>query len=227
MLKSIGTALAACLAMSGTAQAAEVILTFDVATDPNPAPACATFDGGPTTTLCTGSFDYIGADYGSTSQLGVTYDASGSQTSLQSRVLEGDGAAEVFSEAANDPSRIFFTPTSGNEVSFRSFDWIKGSATSSQHFAFRVLDDQGATLFSAGNGAGDYIVNTAYYTGALTFEFTNGGQGRVAVDDIALDVRAIGAGAVPEPASWALLIVGFGGIGAGMRRKQGKYLRFA
>jgi hypothetical protein len=30
-----------------------------------------------------------------------------------------------------------------------------------------------------------------------------------------------GAGGVPEPASWALMILGFGGVGAALRRRQG------
>ena len=29
-----------------------------------------------------------------------------------------------------------------------------------------------------------------------------------------------GGGAVPEPASWAMMIVGFGGVGAAMRRRR-------
>lgn len=34
-------------------------------------------------------------------------------------------------------------------------------------------------------------------------------------------VRAVSAvGAIPEPASWALMIVGVGGIGAGLRRRR-------
>ena len=38
-------------------------------------------------------------------------------------------------------------------------------------------------------------------------------------DQLALDVSTVG-GATPEPASWALLIAGFGGLGAVMRRRR-------
>jgi len=40
--------------------------------------------------------------------------------------------------------------------------------------------------------------------------------------DAAAPITSIGpsAGAVPEPASWALMILGFGGIGAGLRRRR-------
>ena len=37
------------------------------------------------------------------------------------------------------------------------------------------------------------------------------------LDNIRFDVRAVGAGAVPEPGTWALLILGFGAIGGAMR----------
>ena len=32
----------------------------------------------------------------------------------------------------------------------------------------------------------------------------------------------VAAGAVPEPASWALMILGFGGLGAALRRHRGR-----
>ena len=36
----------------------------------------------------------------------------------------------------------------------------------------------------------------------------------------ALDNVSIAGGAVPEPASWALMIAGFGGVGSLMRRRR-------
>lgn len=43
------------------------------------------------------------------------------------------------------------------------------------------------------------------------------------------DVANVGilAGAVPEPATWALMIVGFGAVGGAMRRKRSATVRFA
>ncbi|WP_293475003.1 PEPxxWA-CTERM sorting domain-containing protein [Phenylobacterium sp.] len=126
--------------------------------------------------------------------------------------------------AGEEPSLIFFTPLSGYEVSFSDFSWTKGAATSSARFYFEVVDTAGNQLFRAGNSIATYTVDTAYFTGPLTFRFSNGGQGGVAIDRIALDVRAVQVqpppGGVPEPGTWALMILGFGGAGATPRRRR-------
>lgn len=53
----------------------------------------------------------------------------------------------------------------------------------------------------------------------LVFDGVGGGGGFV-LDNLTLN--APGAGAVPEPTTWALLILGFGAVGAGMRRRSVK-----
>jgi len=52
-------------------------------------------------------------------------------------------------------------------------------------------------------------------TGATTIAFTNGNVG-----DNALGLDDVSISAVPEPASWAMLIGGFGLTGAAMRRRR-------
>ncbi|TNE39685.1 MAG: PEP-CTERM sorting domain-containing protein [Sphingomonadales bacterium] len=63
----------------------------------------------------------------------------------------------------------------------------------------------------------------------ILFNFGNGGQFKVELFDTtfgtpgAADVKArftLLANSVPEPATWAMLIFGFGAIGAAMRRRQ-------
>lgn len=56
-----------------------------------------------------------------------------------------------------------------------------------------------------------------------TFHNPQQGQGqRVAYfDNVRLDASSLTAAAVPEPASWALMIVGFGASGAMLRRRVG------
>ena len=44
-------------------------------------------------------------------------------------------------------------------------------------------------------------------------------RGAPALDNVALTASA--AGAVPEPATWAMLVLGFGTLGAGLRRRNG------
>jgi len=52
----------------------------------------------------------------------------------------------------------------------------------------------------------------------LTLAAVTGGNGGVFFDK--LSVQTDGAGAVPEPAAWALMIVGFGGVGATIRARR-------
>ncbi|RYD23268.1 MAG: PEP-CTERM sorting domain-containing protein [Lysobacteraceae bacterium] len=49
------------------------------------------------------------------------------------------------------------------------------------------------------------------------------GAGRGTGSDDSFKLSSIGVtAAVPEPASWAMMIVGFGAVGATMRRRKGK-----
>lgn len=221
MQKLILGTIAAFGAASG-AGATTTVLTFNTNEI-----ACTATDGGPATTACTTDGQLIGGNYGSSAALAVSYDsseASGSRTSLvytTDRFFTGnDGQAAPFSSGpADELSRIIFTPASGFEVSFVGFTWDKLTATTSADFIFKVFGPSNQELFSTGNGAQSYVVNTAYFTGPVTFAFGNGGRGAVAVDDIAVDVRPTAVDAVPEPASWALMISGFGLTGGILRRR--------
>lgn len=59
-----------------------------------------------------------------------------------------------------------------------------------------------------------------------TFSFVEGVDGRyafsvteVGANNVALNIRRLDS-AVPEPATWALMLVGFGAVGAAMRRNR-------
>ena len=56
----------------------------------------------------------------------------------------------------------------------------------------------------------------AFTPGSLTFSFEDFGNDNVGViiDNVSLDISAI-----PEPASWAMMIAGFGLVGLGLRRR--------
>lgn len=228
------TAAALALAPMAT-EAATVALTFDPSTLAGATPACTGVDGGLTDRLCT-SGDFIGSDYGSTSTLNVSYDPSGTawnslrfSTSVGGAQNRGGHAVQAPGAVATDPSAIIFTPLSGYEVSFQSFNWVKTSATTSAKFHFDVFDPTGGVLFSAGNSQAGYAVNTAYFGGPVTFKFTNGGQGSVGIDSITVDVRGVGGpppppppppGGVPEPATWAMMLMGFIGTGSMLRARR-------
>ncbi len=216
------TALA--LASATPAKAATTILTFD-----RGEAACTTADDGPAGTVCTTDGQFIGGNYGSTAQLAVSYDvseATGSRKSLLhtiDRFYSGNDGQATSGAAgpASELSKIIFTPTAGFEVSFNRFTWDKLTATTAADFIFEVRDQSNVLLFTSGPATPRTIdVNSAYFTGPLTFLFGNGGRGAVAVDDVTVDVRAVAVvpSAVPEPATWAMMIGGFGIIGGAMRR---------
>lgn len=207
------------LGAATSASAATVVLNFGVNEF-----ACTGVDGGAVDRACTTNGQFIGGDYGSTAELAVGYDrseGSGSATSLLFSTGNGGRAYEF--PPGDEPSLIFFTPQAGYEVSFGDFTWSKTSATTSARFHFEVVDENDNLLFSAGNSASTHVVNTAYFAGPLTFRFTNGGQGSVAIDRVAVNVRAVSStptGGVPEPASWAMMILGFGAAGSLVRRRR-------
>ena len=85
-----------------------------------------------------------------------------------------------------------------------------------------ALASSGAFYNSAGPRAWDAKAwSTALGTGSYIFELYGVGNGNawdVLVDDVILN-QVGSANTVPEPASWALLITGFGLTGAAMRRR--------
>ena len=105
------------------------------------------------------------------------------------------------------------------------FNWIELSLVGTGTVSFSLLDDSGTTFTSDANG--DFIfdltngqnrfafqaVNGQSIAG-LSFDVANGGVGSVR------QVRIGQATAVPEPATWGMMLVGFGAIGFAMRRKR-------
>nr|WP_310522891.1 PEPxxWA-CTERM sorting domain-containing protein [Polymorphobacter sp.] len=86
------------------------------------------------------------------------------------------------------------------------------------------LASSGAFYNTAGNRNWDAKTwSTALGAGTYTFELYGVGTGNawdVLVDDVVLNQVGGGTGGVPEPASWAMLIAGFGLTGAAMRRRS-------
>lgn len=91
--------------------------------------------------------------------------------------------------------------------------------------AFEVLLD-GATIFSGSTVTGqpftalttdpfDLIAGQNYSLSFHGMNFT-GGDNTAYIDDVSLSA----VGAVPEPSTWAMLLLGFGAVGLSMRRRK-------
>ena len=182
--------------------------------------ACTGTDGGSVDRFCSHN-DFIGANYGSTSQLAVSYNAGGPDASLRAYIggfYPGGGAYNL--DDGDQFSEIVFTPTAGNEVSLTSWLYTFGSATFVP-YEFEVRDAANNLVAShTATAAGTFAANTAYFSDPLTFRFRSA-SGGIVLDNITLDVRGQTVGAaVPEPANWAMMICGFGIIGAAKRRQR-------
>ncbi len=117
--------------------------------------------------------------------------------------------------------------------------------------ATQQTSNDGLTLLSSGSGFGDNILSTGFFTlnnaGGLSSLFTALGSGSLAysLSDVdpfdnfydftqGVDGGLINVGTgpivnpgVPEPATWAMLIAGFGLVGGAMRRRQSVRVTYA
>lgn len=119
-------------------------------------------------------------------------------------------------------------------TSFQSFgtttNFVFASSSTGDEFGLH-LADQNSIFLPVG-----YVSNTAL-AGALTINGAtlaslNLTPGSYLVrlvngDSITVNVGGVSAPAVPEPATWAMMIAGFGAVGGAMRRRQIARVRFA
>lgn len=106
------------------------------------------------------------------------------------------------------------------------FNWIELSLAGSGTVSFSLLDDSGTPFTSDPTGAFTYAlangqnkfafqaVNGQSIAG-LSFTVANGGVETVKQVRISPAV-----GVVPEPATWAMMLLGFGAVGYSMRRRR-------
>jgi hypothetical protein len=223
------------LGVSGLVAAAQAygsttLLTFDGATDPNPQPACANYGGpsGPTNGICSVETFKLGNNYGSSAELAISYARTinvqgGTAVSPELIFLyaDGNGVGSSFGDV-NNAGLITFTPAAGYEVSFGSFDFVDRNS-GSRSATFSLTDSLGNSVFNFTSPVlrqrTTYTADTAFFSGPLSFVFDGIGASVPSVDNVLLTTRRIAVNsAVPEPATWAMMIGGFGMIGGAMRR---------
>ena len=85
-----------------------------------------------------------------------------------------------------------------------------GSSTASQNFTTLVA----GPYFWQNWGAASYGFVADANSATLQFSVVNEAY------DVGLDMVSVSAAGVPEPAAWALMLMGFGGLGAVLRRRR-------
>ncbi|WP_310473736.1 PEPxxWA-CTERM sorting domain-containing protein [Sandarakinorhabdus sp.] len=199
-------------------------------TDPLATPACTGTDRGNVDRLCTATGDRIGYDFGSTAQLAVRHSVDGPTfhgVGFQAAFLFGTYLPAFFE---NSPlsvlGTITFTPMAGFETRVIGFDSRRGNASFAQG-DYNLFDANNQNIWSASSPGNlplaefaSFAVNSGWTAQSLRFTYGDPlSQNPVGISNFALEVRPIATGAIPEPASWAMLIAGFGLVG-GMSRRQ-------
>jgi len=107
----------------------------------------------------------------------------------------------------------------GYRISLLDFDFV-GYVNFAPTLPLKVLDLLGnelvAGVYSTGSGSthSSLAVNSAYLDGIVIRWGPDASVG--GIDNIRYDVQA----SVPEPATWAMMILGFGGVGALLRHRR-------
>lgn len=118
-----------------------------------------------------------------------------------------------------DGPEIFLKPLNGQSIRLLGFDLAAFGSGRTSHI--KVLSGAGvelASIPSFGFGAhNSYSFNLASADGIRIRWGSD--RSNVGIDNIEFELFAR-TGGVPEPATWAMMILGFGAVGAAIRRRQ-------
>lgn len=134
-------------------------------------------------------------------------------SSTQGSLSTNSGAATVFTANGDPLSNLTFSILSGFTAA--EFNLENGSPSS---FLVNLTDSAGDTFSQTltklnGSNIFNIVAPTGTTYTSATFSSTGGG-----FTDLKQLRVTLAAGAVPEPATWAMMLLGFVGIGAAMRR---------
>lgn len=186
--------------------------------------------------LACGNSSAIGQGYGDSASVNVSYRSIVNATNVTAEPFlkfwsTGYGDLNGVVWGGGDPvtfrSEIVLTPLAGFEVALRSLDagcYLNRASCQSLNFDIRSASGVAIAVGSTPTlnpSHATLAVNSNYFSDGIVLQWGPDGYD-AGLDNILFDVRAIGggAGAVPEPAAWALMISGFGMVGAASRRRR-------
>jgi hypothetical protein len=150
----------------------------------------------------------------------------------------GNGAAPAFSATTADPTQYLSLEGGQSETlstpDIKEISFYIGSLDSYNSLTFSLLG--GGTESYSGSqiaalavptGVADGNQQSGNSNGRYTFTFDTAITGvTLASNQNAFEISNIGAAGVPEPSTWAVMLMGFGAVGAtlrGARRKQAAF----
>ena len=204
-------ALATVALCPGAANA--VVLTFDAAD------ACGA--------TCTDS-SFISQTYGDTALVDVAFDGDVTNAGLESMRYWGGNYSDLFGVAyfglafpSPNPAGVRLIPISGYQITLNSFDlgsWL-GISYNTQ---VTLRGGDGSLISSTGSFLTNGAARNSFMPGltrADGFRIEWGPDNfNVGIDNINYTVSQIRV--VPEPATWAMVILGVGAVGGMMRRHR-------
>jgi hypothetical protein len=188
------------------------IAAFSLSSTANATSVLVNFDGVPTNDLVNSFYNGGTSSSGASGpNLGVNF--TGFQTTT------GFGETSPPNLAFNAGGPAFADTTFG----FTGFSFTAGFFQPGTVNVFSGLGGTGTLLGSLSGLLGDpnaFALQTITFTGvgrSVTFVGTDATLG---VDDFNFTLAGGGNGGVPEPATWAMMLIGFGIVGVSMRRRQ-------
>lgn len=153
------------------------------------------------------------------------YDSTGAADGPNALRFWGPSYSDLTNVAWGTPSAngasIFLAAVGGSSITLNSFS-LGAWPNTDRGTSYSIFDGLGNTLFSSGPLTIDGTISSLFNVGltsstGLGIKF-GPDSFNVGIDNI--DFSVAGIGAVPEPASWALMIAGFGLVGSAMRRRK-------
>jgi hypothetical protein len=165
----------------------------------------------------------VAVSYVGTPQSGGIWTTSQAAEGKQSWYANGGGFGYTRLQFQSDVTAFQFAAGSGWPVG-------QGGQSADPHLQFRLWNDGVIVAEGVAGSVRFYSGFSVFGFSGLAFDevhlqsldsdksFDPGG-----LDALALDALAFGGPVIPEPATWAMMIVGFGVVGASVRRRQRQF----
>lgn len=161
----------------------------------------------------------LGSSGVTTSYLGGVF-TNGIGSTIDSLAFDYTGEQWRSGTATNDGYTFQYSldATALDNGTWVSFSGLNYTATNNTNAG--ALNGNAVTTAVSGTITGLSIANGQSFGFRWVDIDSTGADHGIAVDNLSISAGLAQAGAVPEPGTWALLILGFGAVGASLRRRQ-------